>query len=271
VAWVREYHRDAWGRILHGNALAWLLELDSGSVDALITDPPYSSGGMVRGDRMNDVVTKYVQTDSANRDLTTFGGDNRDQMAYLYWCSLWLGEAVRVVKPGGAIALFTDWRQLAVTIQAVQVGGFIWRGIVPWYKPASRPQSGRPQASCEYVVWGTNGPAPIDYTAEVLPGFYSCMPPREREHITQKPLEVCRGLVKLAPRGGTVLDLFGGAGTIGVASVIERRRHITVEQSEHFCRVSYLRHLRSLGHQPPEIAQGALDLDVLADTEGIPA
>lgn len=265
---MREVHADEWGRILHGNATAWLLELETGSVDALVTDPPYSSGGMVRGDRMSDVVTKYVQTDSGNRDLAAFGGDNRDQLGYLYWCSLWLGEAARVVKTGGAVAIFTDWRQLPTTIQALQVGGLVWRGVVPWHKPASRPQSGRPQASCEYVVWGTNGPAPIDYTAEVLPGFYSCMPPRNRVHITQKPLEVCRGLVRLAPPGGVVLDLFGGAGTIGVAAVVERRRHITVDHSEHWCRVAQLRHLHALGVQQPGVTQPTLDLDAL---EEVPA
>lgn len=37
----------------HGDALAWLQSLDTASVDAVITDPPYSSGGMVRSDRAN--------------------------------------------------------------------------------------------------------------------------------------------------------------------------------------------------------------------------
>ena len=59
------YTRQAeWGRILNGpyysddratlyggDALAVLAALPSGSVDAVVCDPPYSSGGMVYGDR----------------------------------------------------------------------------------------------------------------------------------------------------------------------------------------------------------------------------
>jgi site-specific DNA-methyltransferase (adenine-specific) len=33
-------------------------------IDAVITDPPYSSGGQFRGDRTQKTSTKYVQTDS---------------------------------------------------------------------------------------------------------------------------------------------------------------------------------------------------------------
>lgn len=60
-----------------GDALAVLRDLPSGSVDAVITDPPYSSGGMVRGDRMASTKLKYVQTGSASHELDDFTGDNR--------------------------------------------------------------------------------------------------------------------------------------------------------------------------------------------------
>src|SRR5690606_5186474 len=47
--------------ILHeGEALAWLRSLPDASADALITDPPYSSGGTFRGDRSASSGDKYV-------------------------------------------------------------------------------------------------------------------------------------------------------------------------------------------------------------------
>jgi len=84
-----------------GDALAVLRDLPTGSVDALITDPPYSSGGMLRGDRTMSTVAKYVQSDSASRFMADFSGDTRDQRAYGYWLALWLTECLRIVKPGG--------------------------------------------------------------------------------------------------------------------------------------------------------------------------
>lgn len=40
-----------------GDALAVLASLPSASVDVVLTDPPYSSGGMVRGDRVGSGTT----------------------------------------------------------------------------------------------------------------------------------------------------------------------------------------------------------------------
>lgn len=220
-----------------GDALAILASLPSASVDAVITDPPYSSGGMVRGDRAATVDAKYVQS-YGQHDLADFTGDNRDQRAYGYWCTLWLGECLRIAKPGAACLLFTDWRQLPVTTDALQAGGWVWRGIVPWVKPAARPMSGRFTAQCEYVVWGSAGPRAIDLTGPCLPGFYQAMPPRDREHMAQKPLDVMRDLVKIAPKGGVVLDPFMGSGTTGVAALIEGRSFIGAELAARYQQVA---------------------------------
>lgn len=220
-------------RLHKGEALAFLASLPDASVDAVITDPPYSSGGFVRGDRMGSTVSKYVGSDSGNKDLGDFSGDNRDARAYAYWCALWLSECLRIVKPGGVCLLFTDWRQLPGTTDAFQSGGWVWRGLVPWAKTTYRPQAGRFAAQCEYVVWGSAGPMPVDYADECLPGFFSAASPREREHITQKPLDVMRKLVQIAPKGGVVLDPFMGSGTTGVAAVLEGRGFVGSEQVGH--------------------------------------
>lgn len=169
---------------------------------------------------MQDVRAKYVQNQSASGALLpVFTGDNRDQRAYGYWCALWLSECLRVTRPGGACLLFTDWRQLPTTTDMLQAGGWVWRGIVPWHKPAGRNTQARFANNCEYVVWGSAGPRPFDYPAETLGGFFQAHPPREREHITQKPLSVMRELVRIAPKGGQILDPFMGTGSTGVAAI----------------------------------------------------
>lgn len=220
------YYQDDRAAIYMADACEVLSRLPAASVDALITDPPYSSGGAFRGDRSTPTGSKYVSSGSA-RQLSDFPGDNRDQRSYAFWCQLWLAESVRVVKPGGVCALFTDWRQLPTTTDALQSGGYVWRGIVPWAKPVARPMLGRFAAQCEYLVWGTNGPRTIE--GDALPGFYEAMPPRNRDHQTQKPIDVMRKLVRIAPRGGTVLDLFTGSGTTGVAAILEGRNFVGSE------------------------------------------
>ena len=102
-----------------GEALWELRTLEAQSVDAIITDPPYSSGGFTRGDRMAKPGKKYEQT-GLKQPRAEFAGDNRDQRSFAYWCALWLAECLRVAKPGAPIAIFTDWRQLPSTTDALQ-------------------------------------------------------------------------------------------------------------------------------------------------------
>jgi site-specific DNA-methyltransferase (adenine-specific) len=209
-----------------GDALAVLAELPDGYADAVITDPPYSSGGMMRSDRVQTTQAKYTARGGGAPDFT---GDNRDQRGYGYWSALWLGEALRVTRPGGPIVMFTDWRQLPTSSDVLQAGGWVWRGVIPWVKPFARPQVGRFTAQCEFAVWGSNGPMPIEEGGLCLPGFWQGMPPREREHITQKPVALMRELVQVCPPGGRVLDPFAGAGTTGVGALLESRRFTGIE------------------------------------------
>lgn len=212
------------------NALDVLRGMPDASVDAVVTDPPYSSGGQYRNDRAGQSTgTKYNSGRERSEPLPDFGGDNRDQRGYHFWCALWLAECLRVTKPGGILTVFTDWRQLPVTSDVVQAGGWVWRGVAAWVKPDARPQSGRPTQACEFVVWATNGPRAVE--GDTMPGWWFVSTPRNRNAQTEKPLPVMRDLVRVAPRGGIVLDPFMGSGTTGVAALAEGRRFWGIEQS----------------------------------------
>lgn len=254
------YYSDDSVTLYHGDTIGLLPSLAPASIDALITDPPYSSGGMVRGDRTGSASDKYKAPRGGRADpLENFTGDNRDQRGFAFWSALWLGAVLPAVKEGGVALMFTDWRQLPTTTDYLQAGGFIWRGIVPWSKPGLRPMSGRFRAECEFVVWGSNGPMPWDYDAPALPGFFQSRPPSQRDHITQKPLDVMRELVQIVPPGGVVLDPFMGSGTTGVAAVLEGRRFIGCEMTEHFAQVAERRIREAQGQAVPRGDQEALD------------
>lgn len=205
-------------------------------VDACITDPPYSSGGMVRGDRMQSTRDKYQSAD-VDVEHPEFTGDNRDQRGFLAWSALWLMHALTITKPGGVAVLFSDWRQLPTMTDALQAGGWVWRGIVPWDKVNARPMPNRFRAQCEFAVWGTNGPRDFSTAgAEYHPGILTERPPANdaREHSTQKPVGVMASLCLIAPVGGVVLDPFMGSGTTGVACMDIDRRFIGIEKEPRY-------------------------------------
>src|SRR5690606_18051876 len=77
---MNHYYQDERVTLFGGDALATLAELPSASIDAVVTDPPYSSGGMVRGDRtQTDVKAKYSGSYGKQPDHADFTGDSRDQ------------------------------------------------------------------------------------------------------------------------------------------------------------------------------------------------
>jgi site-specific DNA-methyltransferase (adenine-specific) len=246
---VKPYYDEGGVTIFHGDTLQVLRELPSETADLLMTDPPYSSGGMVRADRNLGVHAKYVHTSSfAGNALPSFSGDNRDQRSFGFWLSLWISESLRVVKDGAIAGLFSDWRQVPIVSDGLQAGGFVWRGLLTWYKPAHRPTQGRFANPCEFVVWGTRGPRALEGTP--LPGFYDdpSPPGASRVHITQKPVSLMRKLIEVCPVGRIVLDPFLGSGTTLVAAKQAGRRAIGVEIEERYCEAAAKR-----------LAQGALD------------
>jgi len=259
------YYQDEFATLYGGDSLAVLASLPSSSVDAIVTDPPYSSGGTMRGDRAQPGShRKYSGTITTAGALTEFSGDSRDQRAYAYWSALWLSESLRVTKPGGVCLMFTDWRQLPATTDAIQSGGWIWRGVVPWVKRAYRPQSGRFAAQCEYVVWASAGALPVNHSDPIHAGFFEANTPRNKEHITQKPVSIMRELVKITPEGGTVLDPFTGSGTTGVAAILEGRKFIGCEMVEHNLEIAQRRIQEAAGQSIPKGDQGSLDFGAVS-------
>lgn len=179
-------------------------------VDAVIADPPYSSGGQYRGDRMASCRAKYVQTETkAHRP--EFSGDNRDQRAYLRWSELWMRRARELARPGSPLIVFSDWRQLPTTTDAVQVAGWTWRNLGTWHKPGVRMQRGRFSSSAEYLVYATNGPTPGGARAVQNVFAWPTVPNKHRTHIAAKPVDVLEWALSVAPAGGTVLDPFAGS------------------------------------------------------------
>ena len=231
--------------VIHGDALRVLCDLPDASVDAVITDPPYNSGGRTPNDRTGQTaLDKYVSGDAKlNSELRDFAGDTRDQRGFTVWLTLVLTEALRVAASGAPLLVFTDFRQLPVTTDAVQAAGWTWRGIVPWHKPIARPHRGGFRRSCEYVIWATNGPVDGAANPVYLDGFYSASQPRgkNRHHITAKPVELMRELVKICKPGGVILDPCTGSGSTGVAAIAEGRGFVGIEITRHYSEIAAAR------------------------------
>ncbi|MDF3291877.1 DNA-methyltransferase [Streptomyces silvisoli] len=228
-----------------GDALSVLSTIANDSVDAVITDPPYNSGGRTSSERTARTARAKYTSGDATHDLANFPGENRDQRSYTRWLTELLTESYRATREGGVALVFTDWRQGPATSDALQMAGWTWHGQMAWIKPASRPRKGGFKQDCEYILWGVKGNLPMRDL--YLPGhFIASQPRKNRVHITQKPMEVMQQLVQICRPGGTVLDPFTGSGTTGVAALREGRKFVGIELSDHYAQIAEQRLHREL-------------------------
>lgn len=224
-------------RLFQGDALAVLRELPANHVDAVVTDPPYSSGGQSTTARKADPANKY-QTSGTKRTYPPMLGDNKDQRSFFAWAQLWLSECWRISKDGSPLLVFSDWRQIPVMSDAIQAAGWTWRGVIVWNKPTARPDKGRFRNQAEYVLFATKGRHERG-TDRCLPGvFKHSVDPRRKLHLTGKPVGLLCDLLEVVKPGGLVLDPFLGGGTTAAACQETGRACIGIELSEEYFEVA---------------------------------
>lgn len=234
---------DKW-EIIHGDALKVLREFAPNTFDAVITDPPYASGGRTQAEKNKSTDKKY--SSMGESAPPPFDGDSKDQRSWTRWAAEWLYDARKVCKPGAPVCMFIDWRQLPAATDALQWAGWIWRGTAVWDKGNSRPQKGRFRQQAEYIVWGSNGDMPISRPVPCLPGVFKYGNPQNRIHLTEKPLQLMRDVVKITEPGGRILDPFAGSGSTVLAAVLEGYSATGIEVTDAYAALSKERIAREL-------------------------
>jgi DNA modification methylase len=124
-------------QVKNGDCLLELPKLDGGSVDAIVTDPPYgiSFAGMV-WDRPSRIASAHPRG-SVDRDKTD------PSIAFQSFCAQWSRTCLRVLKPGSHIAAFAAPRTAHLLARGFEEAGFELRDTLMWIQgqgyPASRP------------------------------------------------------------------------------------------------------------------------------------
>lgn len=224
-------------KIICGDALETLDRLiDEGArFDALLTDPPYCSGGMTMSERKRSTARKYYEApQKQNIDYD----DAQDQISYTFTLRSLFCRARRLLNDVGYVFCFCDWRQIPTVSTAFQSSGLVWRGVISWDKGNARPNKGIFTPLCEYIVWGTRGAGKSEKFGR---GLIRRAPPSSatRCHQSEKPVELLVELLGILPDGArAVLDPFCGSGSVGAACEKLGLDFTGVEISEHYANVA---------------------------------
>ena len=186
------------------DAIEWLQSLPAGSVNCLITDPPYES---LEKHRAVGTTTRLKHSKASSNDwFAIFPNSRFDQL---------FEEAWRVLAKNSHLYLFCDAETMFVAKPSAERAGFkFWKPLV-WDK--KRIGMGyHYRARYEFILFFEKGKRRLSNLgiADVIevPRIYNGYP-------TEKPVEVSEILIKQSTEeGDLVIDPFCGSGSVGVAA-----------------------------------------------------
>ena len=208
--------------LIHGDCLDVMAGMEPGSVDCIITDPPFGE-------------KTHKGARSCRPDLNRIDFAAIDEAGMLVLCA----EFLRIARRW--IIFNCEWR-FARAIESTYPKEFVRLGV--WVKPDCAPQfSGdRPGTGWEAVVimhpmgakkWNGGGDRAV-WTHNIVKS--------RTKHRTQKPVGlVAQWVRQFSNRDDCVLDPFAGSGTTGVACLKSGRRCILIEKDARYIPVIHRR------------------------------
>src|SRR3954452_10363118 len=140
-------------RIDHADCPQAMAAMPAGSVDAIVTAPPYGLEFMGKEwDRFGRVRDYKERSGYDNRGiLPSYGRGGRSEdvdrfkrranRAFQQWCELWAREALRVLKPGGHLLAFGGTRTYHRLACAIEDAGLEIRDSLHWLYGSGFPKS----------------------------------------------------------------------------------------------------------------------------------
>lgn len=228
-----------------GDCLEVMKDISDGSIDCVVTSPPYW-----KGFEYEAYFNSYQQ--------------------YLNWCKLWLKETKRILKPNGTFFLNVI-NDSEITIRAFEIMNiatlelmYKLHDTIIWYRYNQQPANTKRQLTnqCEYIFMlkhtsantelnkneaysknkhifktknvGNVWEIPFNSGKQNISGFGRKETKSKWGH-SGFPLEIPETCILLSTNeGDTVLDMFIGSGTTAVACINTKRNYIGIEKDENY-------------------------------------
>ena len=125
--------------IIHGDCLEELKKLEDNSVDAVVTDPPYGLSN-TKPQQVADVLKAWVTGDTVSVPAKRGGFMGKDWDSFVPPPAVW-EECMRVLKPGGHMAVFAGARTQDLMGLSIRLAGFEIRDTLGWIYGSGFPKS----------------------------------------------------------------------------------------------------------------------------------
>lgn len=191
-----------------GDCLELMKELPDGSIDLIVTDPPYGIELTPQRETGKFKGTKVINDDT------------------LDWLPHLVSELYRVSK--NAVLVFCGWQKIDVfKIEFEKL--FTVKNILVWNKDwFGMGNNYRPNYELCLLCCKTNVTTKSNNKSNIL--TYRRVAPQKLLHSCEKPIALLEDLIsELSNEGDVILDPFMGSGSTCVAAVKTNRRYIGYE------------------------------------------
>jgi site-specific DNA-methyltransferase (adenine-specific) len=190
---------SAKSRVILGNCLAVIPTIESETVSACITDPPYNYEFIGHKWDASEIKRRTQRVRSKNsktlvknipygsglaggvRNERWYKRNRENILDYERWCIDWGKQVFRVLKPGGIVAVFNSTRTIAHVQVALESAGFYARDCIVYRRHSGIPKGLNLSAKLRQKKYE-------DY--DQWNGWHSCLRNEwEAIALLQKPLE----------------------------------------------------------------------------------
>ncbi len=213
------------GSIWLGDCLELMKQIPDGSVDCVVTDPPYKviSGGTAHGDKLG---FGWEQSVLKGNNGKIFKHNNVSITAFMT-------EFYRILKDGTHCYVMINNKNLRELLNVADKIGFGFHNLLDWKKNNATANRWYMKDK-ELCLLFYKKPAKRINDC----GSKSSFPfdnPRNKAHPTEKPVELMQYYIENSSQpGDLILDPFSGSGATAVAAERSGRRWIAIEKDPEY-------------------------------------
>lgn len=228
---MKPYYSDESVTLFHGDCLEVMASIDEQSVDAVLTDPPYSSGGRRENSRsLRKSMNRAVEDDDWIR------GDAMSTNGFVFLLRSCGVQWRRILRPGGHVLSFIDWRMWGSLAAALESADLRQHPLLVWDK--GRLGMGAIFRNQHELIVHMSAGNPLTPQRRDVPNVLTFPPVRDGDHPTEKPGDLLETLLSVvAPPTAVVLDPFAGSGSSLYAARRLGMSAIGIEADERYCEV----------------------------------
>lgn len=230
---------ENWLNKIHvGDCVELMDKMPVGSVDLIVTSPPYNLRNSTGNGMKDGRGGKWEKAQLINGYETH--SDDMPHEEYVEWQKKCLRSMMRVLKDNGAIFYNHKWRVQDGLLQDRHdiVGGFSVRQIIIWQRKGGinfNPGYFLPTYEVIYLICKPD--FKLADGANVIGDVWNIPQDRNNRHPAPFPVELAQRCIQ-STNAKIVLDPFIGSGTTAIAAEGCKREWIGIDISKDYCKMA---------------------------------